>query len=60
MNPHKSMSNNTLLFALYRLGYRSRMTGHGFRGVTSRNQLDQEIRDVIEQKLILWRDQILG
>jgi integrase len=35
LNPHKSMSNNTLLFALYRLGYRSRMTGHGFRGVAS-------------------------
>ncbi len=32
LSPHKSMSNNTLLFALYRLGYRSRMTGHGFRG----------------------------
>lgn len=33
--PGKSMSNNTLLFALYRLGYRSKMTGHGFRGVAS-------------------------
>ena len=29
------MSNNTLLFALYRMGYRGRMTGHGFRGVAS-------------------------
>lgn len=35
VNPSKPMSNNTLLFALYRLGYRSRMTGHGFRGVAS-------------------------
>lgn len=35
LNPRKPMSNNTLLFALYRLGYRSRMTGHGFRGVAS-------------------------
>ncbi len=35
VNPAKPMSNNTLLFALYRLGYRSRMTGHGFRGVAS-------------------------
>ncbi len=35
LNPHKPMSNNTLLFALYRMGYRSRMTGHGFRGVAS-------------------------
>lgn len=31
----KPMSNNTILFALYRLGYHSRMTGHGFRGVAS-------------------------
>lgn len=29
------MSNNTLLYALYRMGYRGRMTGHGFRGVAS-------------------------
>jgi len=29
------MSNNTILFALYRLGYRGRMTGHGFRGLAS-------------------------
>ncbi|QWE17083.1 integrase arm-type DNA-binding domain-containing protein [Polynucleobacter sp. AP-Nino-20-G2] len=33
--PLKSMSNNTILFALYRMGYRGRMTGHGFRGVAS-------------------------
>ena len=31
----KAMSNNTLLYALYRMGYRGRMTGHGFRGVAS-------------------------
>lgn len=31
----KPMSNNTILFALYRLGYKSRMTGHGFRGLAS-------------------------
>ncbi len=35
VNPHKPMSTNTLLFALYRMGYRGRMTGHGFRGVAS-------------------------
>lgn len=29
------MSNNTILYALYRMGYHSRMTGHGFRGVAS-------------------------
>lgn len=31
----KYMSNNTILGALYRMGYHSRMTGHGFRGVAS-------------------------
>jgi integrase len=30
-----SMSNNTILGALYRLGYQGRMTGHGFRGLAS-------------------------
>lgn len=35
VQPTKPMSNNTLLFALYRMGYRGRMTGHGFRGVAS-------------------------
>ena len=29
------MSNNTLIYALYRLGYHSKMTGHGFRGIAS-------------------------
>ena len=29
------MSENTLLYALYALGYRNRMTGHGFRGLAS-------------------------
>lgn len=29
------MSNNTMLFALYRLGYHGRATVHGFRGVAS-------------------------
>ncbi len=31
----QSMSNNTILYALYRMGYHSRMTGHGFRGLAS-------------------------
>ena len=34
-NPNKPISNNTLLFALYRLGYKGKMTGHGFRAVAS-------------------------
>src|SRR5206468_4569516 len=33
LNP--CMSNNTLLKALERMGYKGKMTGHGFRGVAS-------------------------
>jgi integrase len=48
----KPMSNNTLLFALYRMGYRGRMTGHGFRGVASTVLHELGFRhDVIELQL---------
>jgi integrase len=31
----RAMSNNTILKALERMGYKGRMTGHGFRGIAS-------------------------
>ena len=34
-DPAKAMSNNTILKALERMGYKHRMTGHGFRGIAS-------------------------
>jgi integrase len=34
-NPNKPMSNMTILKALERMGYKGRMTGHGFRGLAS-------------------------
>ena len=34
-SPRKPMSNNTILMALDRMGYKGTMTGHGFRGVAS-------------------------
>jgi integrase len=34
-NHSKPMSNNTILKALERMGYKGRMTGHGFRGLAS-------------------------
>ena len=34
-NHKKAMSNNTILKALERMGYKGRMTGHGFRGIAS-------------------------
>lgn len=47
------ISENTLLFALYRLGYRGRMTGHGFRALasTALNELSPFKKDVIERQL---------
>jgi len=34
-NPRNPMSNNTILKALERMGYKGSMTGHGFRGLAS-------------------------
>lgn len=48
----KPMSKNTVLFALYRMGYRSRMTGHGFRALASTTLNEMGYRpDVIERQL---------
>lgn len=33
VSPRKPMSENTILYALYRLGYRGKATGHGFRAL---------------------------
>lgn len=51
-NRDKPVSNNTMLFALYRLGYKGKMTGHGFRAVASTILNEQGFRaDVIERQL---------
>jgi integrase len=34
-NPRKPINKSTILSALYRMGYKGKMTGHGFRGVAS-------------------------
>lgn len=46
------MSENTILYAIYRLGYHSRMTGHGFRGIasTALNEMGYQ-SDWIERQL---------
>jgi integrase len=52
-NASKPMSENTMLYALYRLGYHSRSTVHGFRSSAS-TFLNEELRfppDVIERQL---------
>lgn len=47
------LSENTFLFALYRLGYRGRMTAHGFRALASSvlNEHSGFSADVIERQL---------
>lgn len=51
-NRDKPISNNTMLFALYRLGYKGKMTGHGFRAVASTMLNESGFRgDVIERQL---------
>jgi integrase len=50
--PTLPMSKNTVLFALYRMGYHGRMTGHGFRAVASTTLNEMGFRpDVIERQL---------
>lgn len=50
---NKPICENTMLFALYRLGYRGRMTVHGFRALASTilNQESPFSADVIERQL---------
>jgi integrase len=51
-NRDKPISNNTMLFALYRLGYKGKMTGHGFRAVASTILNEAGFNpDVIERQL---------
>ena len=48
----KCMSNNTMLFALYRMGYHGRATVHGFRAMASTALNEMGFRpDVIERQL---------
>jgi integrase len=48
----RPMSNNTILQALERMGYKHRMTGHGFRGIASTMLHEMGFRhDVIELQL---------
>lgn len=50
--PSKCMSENAMLYALYRMGYRSRTTGHGFRATASTVLNEHGFApDVIERQL---------
>jgi len=52
INKHKIMSENTMLFAMYRMGYHSRATPHGFRATASTILNEKGFnRDHIERQL---------
>ena len=51
-SPHKPISENTLLYAMYRMGYHSRATPHGFRATASTILNEKGFnRDHIERQL---------
>jgi integrase len=51
-NPNNSISENTLLYAMYRMGYHSRATPHGFRATASTILNEKNFRsEVIEKQL---------
>ena len=53
VKPKKSMSNNTILGAIKRLGYQGRMTGHGFRALAM-SGIKQELgyrHEVVDRQL---------
>ena len=51
-NSMKCMSNNTMLYAMYRMGYHSKATVHGFRATASTILNEHGFRaDVIERQL---------
>jgi integrase len=51
-NVNKPMSENTILYALYRMGYHGRATGHGFRALAASVLAEMGFRpDVIERQL---------
>jgi integrase len=61
-NLHRPMSKNTMLFALYRMGYKNKMTGHGFRAVASTMLNEARFHpDVIERQLAhIERNKVRG
>jgi integrase len=57
----KPMSNNTILKALERMGYKGRMTGHGFRGLASTALYERQFpSDHIELQLAHVRGRVRG
>ncbi len=61
--PDQPISQNTMIYACYRMGYRGRQTVHGFRGLASTwaNEAECYQPDWIEMALAhLERDEVRG
>ncbi len=59
----QSISQNTMIYGCYRMGYRGRQTVHGFRGIASRwaNEAECYRADWIELALAhVERDDVRG
>jgi len=59
-NLETTMSNNTILKALDRMGYKGAMTGHGFRGLASTilNEMDYDSKYIEMQLAHLKQDKV--
>ena len=56
------MSNNTILFALYRIGYQGKQTGHGFRSIasTALHEMNYSHEHIEAQLSHLTKDKVSG
>jgi hypothetical protein len=53
--PEAFMSENTMLYALYRMGYHSRTTGHGFSSTASTILNEHGFRAYGTLQITIWR-----
>ena len=51
-NPKKPMSENTMLYSMYRMGYHGRATVHGFRATASTILNEKGFREDVIEKLL--------
>ena len=52
INPKKPMSENTMLYSMYRMGYHRRATVHGFRATASTILNEKGFREDVIEKLL--------
>ena len=55
-NPQKAMSENTMLFAMYRMGYHDRATVHGIRATASTLLNEKGFNPDVIERLLAHQD----